>query len=103
MIGVLADGRRVFVPAGSGKAAGRRQGERVMTAVPADAKVHLALSHPDRRGINGLTTPIQEHPRKDPISGHLFVFRGKNASLLNILFSEGARLYLFETHRPWEF
>src|SRR5712664_3869873 len=58
-----------------------------MIVTPAGVKVHLALGHTDmRKGLDGLATLIQEHLKKDPFSGHLFVFRGKNASLLKILF-----------------
>ena len=58
-----------------------------MIVVPAGVKVHLELGHTDmRKGLDGLATLIQEHLKKDPFSGHLFVFRGKNASLLKILF-----------------
>lgn len=61
-----------------------------MIVVPAGVKVHLALGHTDmRKGLDGLATLIQEHPKKDPFSGHLFVFRGRNASLLKILFWDG--------------
>jgi transposase len=48
-----------------------------------------------RKGLDGLATLIQEHLKKDPVSGHLFVFRGKNASLLKILFWDGTGLCLF--------
>src|SRR5438132_1688512 len=51
-----------------------------MIVLPAGVKVHLALGHTDmRKGLDGLATLIQEHLRKDPFSGHLFIFRGKNA------------------------
>jgi IS66 Orf2 like protein len=61
-----------------------------MIVVPAGVKVHLALGHTDmRKGLDGLATLIQEHLKKEPFSGHLFVFRGKNASLLKILFWDG--------------
>ncbi|WP_352558507.1 IS66 family insertion sequence element accessory protein TnpB [Mesorhizobium caraganae] len=39
-----------------------------------------------RKGHDGLATLIQEHLKKDPFSGHPFVFRGKNTSLLKIPF-----------------
>ena len=46
-----------------------------MIVVPAGVKVHLALGHTDmRKGLDGLATLIQEHLKKDPFSGHLFVF-----------------------------
>jgi transposase len=48
-----------------------------------------------RKGLDGLATLIQEHLKKDPFSGHLFVFRGKKASLLKILFWDGTGLCLF--------
>jgi transposase len=52
-----------------------------MIVVPAGVKVHLALGHTDmRKGLDGLATLIQEHLKKDPFSGHLFVFRGKKAN-----------------------
>jgi len=61
-----------------------------MIVVPASVKVHLALGHTDmRKGLDGLATLIQKHLKKDPFSGHLFVFRGKNASRLKILFRDG--------------
>ena len=67
-----------------------------MIVVPASVKVHLALGHTDmRKGLDGLATLIQKHLKKDPFSGHLFVFRGKNASLLKILFWDGTGLCLF--------
>jgi transposase len=67
-----------------------------MIVVPAGVKVHLALGHTDmRKGLDGLATLIQEHLKKDPFSGHLFVFRGKKASLLKILFWDGTGLCLF--------
>jgi transposase len=67
-----------------------------MIVLPAGVKVHLALGHTDmRKGLDGLATLIQEHLKKDPFSGHLFIFRGKNASLLKILFWDGTGLCLF--------
>ena len=67
-----------------------------MIVIPAGVQVHLALGYTDmRKGLDGLATLIQEHLKKDPFSGHLFVFRGKNASLLKILFWDGTGLCLF--------
>jgi hypothetical protein len=34
-----------------------------------------------QKGLDRPATLIQEHLKKDPFSGHLFVFRGKNARL----------------------
>jgi len=67
-----------------------------MIVLPAGVKVHLALGHTDmRKGLDGLATLIQEHLKKDLFSGHLFIFRGKKASMLKILFWDGNGLCLF--------
>jgi transposase len=36
--------------------------------------VHLARHTDMRKGLDELATLIQEHLKKDPVSGHLFVF-----------------------------
>lgn len=67
-----------------------------MMIVPAGVKAHLALVYTDmRKGLDGLATLVQEHLKKDPFSGHLFAFRGSNASRLKILFWDGNGLCLF--------
>jgi transposase len=67
-----------------------------MMIVPAGVKVHLALGNSDmRKGIHGLAAVVQETLKKDAFSGHLFAFRGRNASLLKILFWDGNGLCLF--------
>ena len=67
-----------------------------MTLLPAGVKVHLALGYTDmRKGIDGLATLVQEVLKKDPFSGHLFVFRGRKANLIKILFWDGTGLCLF--------
>src|SRR6185437_5314099 len=66
---------------------GGRAGDEPMMIAPAGVKVHLALGYTDmRKGLDGLATLVQEHLKKDPFSGHLFAFRGRNASRLKILF-----------------
>ena len=66
-----------------------------MLIVPAGAKVRLALGHTDlRKGMDGLAM-VREALKKDPFSGHLFAFHGKNASMLKILFWDGNGLCLF--------
>jgi len=67
-----------------------------MIVIPQDVKVHLALGHTDmRKGLNGLAVLVQEHLKQNPFSGHLFVFRGRRASILKILFWDGTGLCLF--------
>jgi transposase len=68
-----------------------------MMIVPAGVKVHLALGHTSmRKGLHGLAALVQETLKKDPFSGHLFAFRGKNASMLKILFWDGNGMCLFQ-------
>lgn len=68
-----------------------------MTALlPPGAKVHLALGYTDmRKGIDGLAMRAQSVLKEDPFSGHLFVFRGRKANLIKILFWDGTGLCLF--------
>jgi hypothetical protein len=94
----LTDGRRVFAPEGSDPNAVRRQvTEREMTRYDRAGRREsaLGLGYTDmRKGLDGLATLVQEHLKKDPFSGHLFAFRGSNASRLKILFWDGNRLCL---------
>jgi transposase len=47
-----------------------------MITVPTGVKVYLATGHTDmRKGFLGLSLPGQETLKRDPICGHLFVFR----------------------------
>jgi transposase len=58
-----------------------------MTLLPPGVKVHLAFGYTDmRKGIDGLAMLVQGMLRQDPFSGHLFVFRGRKANLLKIVF-----------------
>jgi transposase len=67
-----------------------------MTLLPPGVKVHLAFGYIDmRKGINGLAMLVQGVLRQDPFSGHLFVFRGRKANLIKIVFWDGTGLCLF--------
>ena len=67
-----------------------------MMVVAAGVKVHLALGHTDmRKGLDGLATLIQEHLKRDPFSGHLFVFRGRRADRIKVLWWDGTGLCLY--------
>jgi hypothetical protein len=39
-----------------------------------------------RKGIDGLAMLVQGILRQDPFSGHLFVFRGRKANLIKIVY-----------------
>ena len=51
-----------------------------MIPVPTGARVWLATGYTDmRRGFPSLALQVQEVLRKEPLSGHLFVFRGRRS------------------------
>lgn len=67
-----------------------------MTLLPAGVKVHLAFGYTDmRKGMDGLAVLVQEVLQQDPFTGHLFVFRGRKANLIKIVFWDGTGLCLF--------
>jgi transposase len=48
-----------------------------MIPISADVRVWIATGHTDmRRGMQGLGLIVQEHLKRDPHGGDLFVFRG---------------------------
>ena len=58
-----------------------------MTLLPRGVKVHLAFGFIDmRKGIDGLAMLVQGVLQQDPFSGHLFVFRGRKANLIKIVY-----------------
>ncbi|HEY1631854.1 MAG TPA: IS66 family insertion sequence element accessory protein TnpB [Rhizomicrobium sp.] len=64
--------------------------------LPANTKVHLAFGFTDMcKGLDGLAMLVQGVLHQDPFSGHLFVFRGRKANLLKIVFWDGSGLCLF--------
>jgi len=67
-----------------------------MMLIPSGVKVHLALGVTDmRKGMDGLAVLTQKVLEQDPFSGHLFVFRGRSANMLKIMFWDGNGLCLF--------
>ncbi len=54
-----------------------------MIPIPSGVQVWLATGHTDmRRGFDGLALLVQETLKRNPHSGHLFVFRGRRGSLV---------------------
>jgi transposase len=78
-----------------------------MMMAPAGVRVHLALGVTNmRKGMDGLAMLVQGVLKQDPFCGHLFVFRGRKANLVNVLFWDGTGLCLFTKrlehgHCPW--
>jgi transposase len=67
-----------------------------MTLLPAGVKVHLAYGYTDmRKGMDGLALMVQELLNQDPFSGHLFVFRGRRANLIKVVYWDGTGMCLF--------
>ncbi len=66
-----------------------------MLALPAGARVHLALGVTDmRKGFDGLAAQVQTVLSQDPYSGAVFCFRGRRGDLLKILVWDGQGLVL---------
>jgi transposase len=67
-----------------------------MIPVPAGVRVWLATGHTDmRKGFDGLALTVQETLKRDPHSGHLFVFRGRRGDLIKCLWHDGQGMCLF--------
>lgn len=67
-----------------------------MIALPAGVKVWLAAGATDmRKGFDGLAALVQTQLAEDPFSGHLFVFRGRAADRVKVLWWSGDGMCLF--------
>jgi transposase len=67
-----------------------------MIPVPSGVQVWLASGHTDmRKGFDGLAVLVQETLRRNPHSGHLFVFRGRRGCLIKVLWHDGQGMCLF--------
>ena len=87
--GRCLDGVGADEGAGEGQAA-------AMIPVPSGARVWLATGHTDmRKGFDGLALLVQETLKRDPHSGHLFVFRGRRGGLIKVLWHDGQGMCLF--------
>ncbi len=61
-----------------------------MIPVPSGVKVWLATGHTDmRKGFPGLSLMVQETLKRDPMCGHLFVFRGRGGGLIKVTWHDG--------------
>jgi len=61
-----------------------------MIPVPSGVRVWLVTGHTDmRKGFPSLSLHVQEVLRRDPLSGHLFVFRGRIGDLLKVIWHDG--------------
>ena len=68
-----------------------------MLGLPPSVRIYFAAELVDmRKGIDGLRAHVEGTLKKDPCSGHLFVFVGKSKDKVKILFWDrnGFVLYL---------
>jgi transposase len=57
-----------------------------MIPVPVGVKVWLAAGHTDmREGFPGLALMVQGTLKRDPMGGHLFIFRGRGGGLIKVI------------------
>jgi transposase len=66
-----------------------------MIPMPAEMRIWVACGTTDmRRGFDGLAMMVQNVLKKSPYCGHMFVFRGKRADRIKILWWDGTGLCL---------
>src|SRR3981189_1102991 len=67
-----------------------------MIPMPAGTQIWVACGTTDmRKGFDGLAMLVQDVLKKAAHSGHLFVFRGKRADRIKILWWDGTGLCLY--------
>jgi transposase len=67
-----------------------------MITFPANTCIWIAAGVTDmRRGFTGLSSLVQTTLEHDPLSGHIFIFRGRRGDLIKILWFDGDGLCLF--------
>jgi len=60
-----------------------------MIPLPTGVRVWIATGHTDmRKGMQGLALLVQEHFKRDPHAGDLYVFRGRAGGLIKILWHD---------------
>ena len=58
-----------------------------MLRLPISVRVFLCLAPVDmRRSFDGLAAMVEQVVRQDPLSGHLFVFRGRRGDRVKVLY-----------------
>jgi len=67
-----------------------------MIAPPSNTQIWIAAGVTDlRRGFTGLNALVQTKLEQTPLSGHVFVFRGRRGDLIKLLWFDGDGLCLF--------
>lgn len=67
-----------------------------MIALPSHTKIWIAAGVTDlRRGFAGLSALVQTKLEKSPMSGQVFIFRGRRGDLVKLIWFDGDGLCLF--------
>jgi transposase len=67
-----------------------------MITFPTNTRIWIAAGVTDmRRGFTGLSAVVQSTLEAEPLSGHVFVFRGRRGDLIKVLWFDGDGLCLF--------
>jgi transposase len=67
-----------------------------MIAMPSHTKIWIAAGVTDlRRGFTGLSALVQTKLEKSPMSGQVFIFRGRRGDLVKLIWFDGDGLCLF--------
>src|ERR671910_1033514 len=74
----------------------RAGGTARMIPTPSGVRVWLAVGHSDmRRGMHSLALQVQQTLGRDPYGGDLYVFRGRKADLVKIVWHDGVGMSLY--------
>jgi transposase len=67
-----------------------------MIAPPGNTQIWIAAGVTDlRRGFSGLSALVQTKLEKSPMSGQVFIFRGRRGDLVKLIWFDGDGLCLF--------
>jgi len=67
-----------------------------MIALPSNTKIWIAAGVTDlRRGFMGLSALVQNKLEQNPLSGQVFIFRGRRGDLVKLIWFDGDGLCLF--------
>jgi len=68
-----------------------------MIAPPGNTQIWIAAGVTDlRRGFTGLSDLVQTKLEKSPMSGQVFIFRGRRGDLVKLIWFDGDGLCLFQ-------
>jgi transposase len=68
-----------------------------MIALPSHTQIWIAAGVTDlRRGFAGLSALVQNKLEKSPMSGQVFIFRGRRGDLVKLIWFDGDGLCLFQ-------